>query len=205
MKTLFALLLLAAPAATLAADPDSCPCSADAEIDRVRHEIAAARLDKLLDLSPEQARALVPLIREAQQLKEKVRAEHDRRRPAITKALIQVRDDIRRDGVASEASAKALKEARAGLGTDKTRERMRELRDRVASILTPEQKQRLRQFDPRPLAGLGRDGSAREGSDELGSGRSRRHKRMGGKKGKRGPLMVVLSPEFLVLAESRAR
>ncbi|HCF57572.1 MAG TPA: hypothetical protein DFS52_06215 [Myxococcales bacterium] len=207
MKLLFALLLITAPAATFAAGRGDCQCGADAALEQVRHEIAAARLDKLLSLSDEQARALAPLIREAQQLKEQFRAEHDRRRPAITRALIQVRDDIRRDGVASESSAKVLRQARGELDTAKMRERMRELREQVATVLTSDQKQRLRQFDPRPLAGVSRDGAALEGRGERGPGQKngRGRQRMGGKKGKRGPLMVVLSPEFLALLESRAR
>lgn len=181
---------------------------ADPEIQKLHREIAAAKLDRALNLTHDQAGALLPLLKEAQKLHGELRADHERRRPEVIRALTTVRDEITRTGTVSEASRKALLDAR-GVGTHKeTREKMKALHEKAKQLLTPEQKSRMRDLNVRPIDDLGElaGGSGPEDDKESGP----HH----GPPGGRGPhlnrrhrmvLMIATSPEFVALVEARAR
>jgi len=99
--------------------PASAPAQAKSispEIRQLRNEIAAIKLDRVLNLTRDQVRALVPLLKQTSQLRDQLRAEQEKRKPEILQALTAVRDDLAKSGVVSEASRKALEQAR-GEGT----------------------------------------------------------------------------------------
>jgi Spy/CpxP family protein refolding chaperone len=204
MKRL-ALLLLAVlvPAASLAAAPNPRYAGPEGELNRLRQEVAAAKLDRLLNLTRDQARALQPVLKEAVQLQDLMRVEHEKRRPDIAKALASVRDDYLKVGTVSEASRKGLQDARGDAALKETKEKMRLLHQRVREILTPEQKGRLHEFNANPL-------DEREGgSEEMGQGFGGRHGHGGGD-GEHGArhgkaMKVAISPEFSALVDARAR
>lgn len=208
MKKLIAFALAALPALAAANPMGSGPLAADPELERLRHEIAAAKLDRLLDLSRDQARQLLPILKEGQALIDQMRADQAKRKPQVAAALTQIRDEIRKNGAASEASINALKQARGdGLRADH-REKMRALREKARTIATPDQLARLAQFDPRPAGGP--DGEVDEGGFG-GRGKGPGHHRgahhdgpMGGRH-QRHAMMMAVSPEFIALVEARAR
>ena len=206
----------------------------DPEVQKLRQEIGALKLDHALAPTRDQARALLPLLKEAQQAAEQLRADADKRRPAMLKALTAVRDDLRRTGVVSDASANALKDARSDLNLKQTRERLKELRQKARSILTVEQFEKLKNFDPAPIEeahpwmddgelagpgmGPGRHGFGPGGGPGFGPGGG-----PGGAPGGFGPgagphaggphgfgrqpmaLRLAISPEFIALVEARAK
>jgi hypothetical protein len=183
-----ALMLLAILVPTAAIAGTTSPAkSGEDELKTLRREIAAAKLDRQLDLSRDQARAMLPVLKEAVQLKGQMRAEHERRRPEIARALSSVRDDYLRVGQVSDADRKGLQEARGDSALKDTKEQMRGLRQRIRGMLTPDQKARLREFDASPL-----DGGRRHFQDERGERRAR-------------PMKTLLSAEFAGLVEGRAR
>lgn len=184
--------------------------AASPEVRQLRQEIAALRLDRLLNLTPEQARTLAPVLREGLQLKEQIQAEEQKRQPAIAKALTAVRDDLRRDGTVSEASRDALRQAQRDpkLKTQlmEARGKLKDIRQRIAAVLTPEQRQALRGFDARPLAGIGNCPDCPWDGQGPGRGKGRRGGKMGkGKGGGAAPLVFAMTPEFVSLVEARAR
>jgi len=210
MLRLALFLAMLAPVGALAAAPPSpVSCGPAPELEKLHREIAAAKLDKVLDLSRDQARALLPVVREAALLREELQADRQRHLPALVQALTAVRDDIRRSGVVSDASRKALREA-LGAGTrQKVREKIDALRAKARDALTAEQQEHLKQFDPRPIEELedeqlqgrppgphGPHGSKGGVEREAGHGPHR---------GRRAALMVAASPEFVALVEARAR
>jgi hypothetical protein len=204
MKTLLALALAALPAIA-AAHPEA---GADPEIQRLRREIAAAKLDRLLDLSRDQAQKLLPILKESQGLVAQQRAEQQKRKAQLVAALTQVRDDIRAKGVASESSIAALKQARGDAEMKQTFEAMRSLREKARAIATEEQVARLFSFDPNPAGGPDADeGGMGPGSDGgPGAGGPGKHRGHGGPHGRnRAAMMTVLSPEFVSLVEARAK
>jgi Spy/CpxP family protein refolding chaperone len=216
MKKLVILLALMLPAASFAADsaPASMPPppgdqvfpyhEMSPELLKLHHEIAAARLDKLLDLSRTQAAQLLPLIKQAQQVLEQGKADRKQRIPQIVQALTAVRDDILRTGVVSEASQKALRDAHGDKQQHQEfRQKLMALRDQGLRVLTADQRARLTKFSLRFLdhpGEFGPDGGSaqhdRPQTDKMGH--------------HRGPMehaamLVVLSSEFQSLLETRAR
>ncbi len=221
MKALLAsLLLVASPSVGLAAPPEA----PDPEVAKLHHEIAAAKLDRTLDLSRDQARTLLPILKQASQLRGQIRADMEKRKPAVVKALTAIRDDVQRSGTASDASLKALQDARGGNERQALRLEMRAMAERARGVLTDEQRERLRSFDPRPAAGLQDDDEPGMGPG-MGPGPGNGpmgHPMGGGMMGPghrgamgRGPqmhgphgralVMIALTPEFLQLLEARAR
>ncbi|MBI5544270.1 MAG: hypothetical protein HY901_10300 [Deltaproteobacteria bacterium] len=204
MKRLALLLAVVLPAAALAASagPGAKPTSSgpgDDELQKLKAEIAAAKLDRTLSVTRDQARALLPTLKEAQQLRAQIRAERDRRRPEIIRALTGVRDDLLKTGVVSEAGRKALQEARGEAILKQTRGKLRALHLKVRDQLTPEQRQRLRDFSPRPLEPKPEEEIDLEGSEPPGR---RGH---GKGPGLKRIFKIATSPEFLSLLEARAR
>lgn len=165
------------------------------EVRKLREEIAALKLDRSLNLTRDQARQLLPLLKETAALKDQLKAEQQKREPEIVKALTAVRDDLVKTGVVSEASRKALQLARGEGTLDDIRAKMRAVHDKTRTILNPEQKARLRGYDHHPLDESGEFEGGFEGAPAKNSSRARL-KRI---------LKVASSPEFIVLVEARAR
>lgn len=211
MKRLLVLALAALPAVAAANPFGHGRMAPDPELDHLRREIAAAKLDRLLDLSREQARQLLPLLKEGQALIDQIHADREKRKPQILAALTQVRDDIRKTGVASEAAVGALKQARGDAPMKDTHAKMRALREKARAVATQDQLSRLARFDPRPAGGpegeLGeRSMGAEAGPGPGPGGRGAMHH--GGHKGRehnRAAMMTAVTPEFVSLVEARAR
>ncbi len=185
------------------------PGEDDPEIQKLHREIAAIKLDKTLSLTRDQAKALLPVLDKADALRKIVEAERAKQKPEVARALAAIRDDVRRDGVASEASKKALREAR-GKGFKENRGELRELGEQIRTILTEEQKEKLKEFDPSPAGGLEKMRKHR-GKGE-GKGGKGMHGGHGGPGGPGGPggggrmlMQIALSPEFRDLVKARAK
>ncbi len=186
----------------------------DPEISRLHHEIAAAKLDKLLDLSRNQARDLLPLLKEAQQMREQLRTQREGHRKEIIAALTRVRDDIRATGEVSSGAKEALEKAHGDRPYSQAHQKMNGLRQKIYQVLTADQKEKLRKFDPRPY---GERLAVEPDQDSICPGPkfSRNHGHRGGPKGRRmhfkaGPryraaVMIALTPEFQTVLEKRAR
>lgn len=195
-RPLVAALMLI-PALALAR-PQGGGQAADPEIQKLQREIAAAKLDKTLELSRDQARALLPILDKADALRNELKAEREKNKPAVKAALNKIRDDIKRDGVASAESKKALREAR-GQGFRKYRGELKVLGEQVRELLTDEQKAKLADFS----TSEGGKGKGKRMGKRGGEG----GKKMDGKKRGSGRVLnhVVLSPEFRELVRERAR
>ena len=196
MKRLALLLAVLIPATALAG-----PMRDDPEIRKLRGEIAAVKLDRSLNLTRDQARALLPLLKEATALRDQIRAEQEKHRPEIVKALTAVRDDLVKTGVVSEPSRKALQAARGEEMKGDLRIKIQALHGKARDILNPEQKARLHEFDPKPIDGAGEFDVGGLGPDDKPEGRhgpgrgAKMHK----------AFRVATSPEFIGLVEVRAR
>jgi hypothetical protein len=203
MKHLALLLAVLTPALALAAGAQRPSQGPESELHKLRDEIAAAKLDRLLNLSREQARQVLPLLKEAQGIHDQLKAEHEKRRPEIARALVLVRDDILRVGQVSDASRKALLDARGDTALKDVREKMRGLHQRVRDALTPEQRERMHEFNPRPIDG---DRDEEMGGRGFGGGHHGKGDGRGEGMGhKRNALKTSVSLEFLALTEARAR
>lgn len=206
-------LVLSLPLASFAKGGMPLSSEFDPEISRLHHEIAAAKLDKLLELSRDQARDLLPLLKEAQQIREQLRTQRKGHRKEIIAALTRVRDDIRASGEVSSGAKEALKEAHGDRPFLQAHQKMDGLRQKIRKVLTADQKENLRKFDPRP-----RGKRVVENADQdfacpgpKFSGKHGRHGHKGrGMHFKAGPrhraaMMIALTPEFQTLLEERAR
>ncbi len=201
---------LALPAIASANPLGPGPIAADPEISQLRREIAAAKLDKLLDLSRSQAQQLLPILKEGQALVEQIRADREKRKPQILAALTQIRDDIRKNGVASEAAVAALKQARADTQMKDIHAKMRALREKARAVATQDQLSRLAQFDPHPAGepegDLDGEAPGRGPGGPEGHGPKMHHGgHMGEKRHHRAVMMTAVTPEFASLVQARAR
>lgn len=187
---LAALLLLAAsPAAAR-------PLSPSPEVAALREEIAALQVDRALALTPDQARALLPVLRQAAAGVQAFRARVESPDPALVAALTRARDELRAGGTISEATQQAIRDARKA-GMSVRRGDGPALRKQALAILTPAQVQALKSvrlgvgpgFPPGPG---GEDGAPGAGP---GRGAGRRLVMLG----------VLTSNAFLSLLESRVR
>jgi hypothetical protein len=192
-----AILLAAAPASAR-------PLTPSPEVAALRSEIAALQVDRALALTPDQARALLPVLRQAASQVQAFRARIESPDPALVAALTRARDELRAGGAISEGTQKAIRDARqsvmaAGRGEGQV------LRKQALAILTPAQLQALKTvrlgvgpgFPGGPGGPGGQDGPGEhEGSPGAGPARGGRRLVM---------LGVLTSDAFLSLVESRAR
>ncbi|MFN7132044.1 MAG: hypothetical protein ACK4N5_08170 [Myxococcales bacterium] len=186
-RILLTAVLALVPLAAFAGAPEH----ADPDVQKVHREIAALKLDKSLNLSREQAQALLPILEQADRLKADMHAERKKQKPEILRAMEQAREELRRDGKVSPATRQAMRQARSGPGHDALRDRAKELIKQAQTVLTPEQRQVVQTFNPRE-----------GGADEAHAGPRHGKQRRGGK----GlALKVALSPEFRELLKARAR
>lgn len=132
--------------------PGGGACDLPSEVLALRQEIAAIKLDMLLDLTAEQAKAIHPLAKKAQARKSAIDGEKKKREPAFIAAMVDARDDLKRDGKVSEATAQKLREAKGQVDFRAIHEEFEAMRVQVEAILTDEQKAAFATFDPRPLA-----------------------------------------------------
>jgi hypothetical protein len=160
------------------------------EVVALRIEIAALQLDRALALTPDQARALLPLLQKGAAEAQSIRARMETADPALVAALTRARDELRSGSPVSESSRQAIAAARKGeLGA--ARGELRSLRKQALSILTPAQ------VDALDTVQLGAGPETHSGSPEAGRRRG---------PGRRLVLGRVLTSEaFLALVEARAR
>ncbi|MGC4122549.1 MAG: hypothetical protein QM765_49835 [Myxococcales bacterium] len=195
MKKLALLLALAlVPALALAQSKTLSP-----EVRKLRNEIAALKLDRAMNLTKDQARQLLPLLRETAAVRDQLRAEQEKREPEIVKALAAVREDLVKTGVVSEANRKNLEQARGEVAMNDLRARMRSISEKMRTLLNPEQKARLSAYDHHPVDEVrefeGGFGEA-DRPAKAGAGRGSKLKKI---------LKVAASPEFIALVEARAK
>src|SRR5512137_3202431 len=106
-----ALLLATAPASAR-------PLTPSPEVAALRAEIAALQIDRALALTPDQARALLPVLRQAAAQVQAFRAKVESPDPALVAALTRARDELRAGGAVSEGTEKAMRDARqAGMAS----------------------------------------------------------------------------------------
>lgn len=122
------------------------------EVLALRQEIAAIKLDRLLDLTKDQAQAIHLLTLQAQARKDEIEREKKKREPLFIEAMTAARDDLKRDGKVSDATAQKLRDARGEMDVRALRDEFEQLRAQVDAILTDDQKAAFFSFDPRPLA-----------------------------------------------------
>ncbi len=191
-----AAALLAFPAVPAAARP----VTPDPEVAALRGEIAALQVDRALSLSPEQARALLPVLRKAAAEVQSFRDRMAAPDPALVAALTRARDELRAGGAVTPATQDAIRQAfRARWKGD--RGEARALRDQAFAILTPAQVASLRSVrlgvGAGPAPGAGPDDGAPGAGPGRGPGRGM---------GRRLLLLGVLTSDpFLALVEARAR
>jgi hypothetical protein len=185
----------------LAATPVSArPLAPSPEVAALRGEIAALQVDRALALTPDQARALLPVLRQAASQVQAFRARIESPDPALVAALTRARDELRAGGSLSESTQQSIREARQA-GMAERRGEGQSLRKQALAILTPAQLQALKgvRLGVGPGPGLpggpgGPGGDA--GSPGAGPGRG----------GRRLVLLGVLTSDpFLSLVEARAR
>jgi hypothetical protein len=180
------LLLAAAPAAAR-------PLAPSPEVAALRTEIAALQVDHALALTPDQARALLPVLQQAAAQVQAFRARVEGTHPALVAALTRARDELRAGGPVSPEAAQAIRDARrSGMAPD--RDAGKALRAQALAILTPAQQQALQSV---PLgAGPGfAGGKANQDGAGPGRGVGRRLVMLG----------VLTSDPFLALVAARAR
>ncbi len=134
-KTMTLLACALVPAGALAAPSD--------QVHALRQELAALQLDHALNLTQQQAQALLPLLRGAKAKVEERKAQWAASEPAVAAALTQAIADVKASGAVSDATLQALQFARGGSpGT--LRQDMASFRQQARQILTAEQLQALR-------------------------------------------------------------
>ncbi len=189
MSTRIALALcLLAPAATLAAP--------SAEVKALREEVAALQLDHALNLTQQQARALLPILQAARARVQAMQAQREAAQPAIAAALAQAVADLKATGVVAPTTVEALRAAGGGPGT--LRQDLKGFLQQARALLTPEQLASLR--TARLGAGMP---PAPEGPAGMMAGREGRPGRMGGLR-RLAMLHTVVSDPFLSLVQARA-
>ena len=162
LKTTFSALCvtMALASGAMAAPPHPPPgpppgapgCAPSSEVLALRQEIAAIKLDLALALSAEQARAIHAIALQAQARKDAIEAEKESRESLLIAAMTAARDDLKRDGKVSEATAQKLLQARGKSDFRAIHEEFESMRAQVDAILTDAQREAFATFDPRPLS-----------------------------------------------------
>lgn len=188
-SALAALLVLAATPALAR------PLAPAPEVQALREEIAALQVDRALALTPDQARALLPVLRETATQVQAFRARVESPDPALVAALTRARDELRAGGAVSEGTQAAVRDARRA-GMAGRRGEGPALRQQALAILTPAQVEAMKtvQLGVGPRFGRGPGGEGSPGAGPVRGG------------GRRLMLLGVLTSDpFLSLVEARAR
>lgn len=162
------------------------------QVQALRREIAALQLDHALDLTPQQAQALLPQLRDA---KAKVDAFHSQRtatEPARVAALTQAVADLKANGSVSASTLDALQAARAG-ARGPLRDELRSFWQQAMQVLTADQLQALKSAK----LGLGPARSPTEAGPMGAPG----HRHLGRRL---LVLRTLLSDDFVSLVQARA-
>ena len=96
-----------------------------------------------MNVSAEQAKALLPILQNASTQLKALKAQRDASQPALVAALTQARDELRSTGAISESTRQAMKSARGG-AAGAMRQDLQALHQQVNQILTPQQIQALK-------------------------------------------------------------
>ncbi len=181
----------------------------DADLKALRLEIAALQVDHALNLTRDQARSLLPVLREGAQQVKQMQSARAANKPALLAALTRARDELRATGSVSPATQESVRTARGEGQFKAVHEKVRGLREQAMQILTPQQKEALHQVQlgvmgPGPgFAGAeaggfeGMPGAAEAGMPGAGHGRGFfKHAVLA---------RVVVSDPFISLVEARAR
>jgi hypothetical protein len=177
----------------------------DQNLEAIRLEIASLQVDHALNLTRDQAKALLPVLREGATHFQQVKQAREANKPALLAALTRARDELRSTGAISEGTRQAVRAARGDGQFKAEHQKMRELKDRAMQILTPQQKEVLEQTQlgvgmgagvgPEQMGGFG--GGEEIAKEEGHHGRGfMKHMIMA---------RVVVSDPFLALVEARAR
>lgn len=172
------------PAGALAAPSD--------QVQALRQELAAVQLDHALNLTQQQAQALLPLLQGMKAKVEERKARWAASEPAVAAALAQAVADVKASGAVSDATLQALKSARGGSpGT--LRQDMAALWQQARQVLTAEQLQALRsvRLGIRPVPSPADATWARAGGGPHPGGRFR-------------VMHTLLSDPFVALVQARA-
>ncbi len=158
------------------------------DVRALRQQVAALQIDHALNLTQQQARALLPLLQKAQAQVQDLEARRQAAQPALTAALTQAVSDLRATGTVSPAAVDAVNAARPVRGT--LRSELRSVWQEARQILTPEQLQALKAT----RLGVPPPATASSSSDGARAGFGRRFRLM----------HAVLSDAFISLVQARA-
>jgi hypothetical protein len=173
-------LLALLPAAALAAPND--------QLQSLRTQIVALQLDHTLDLSKQQAQALLPLLKSAKAQVDAFEAQQAAAEPALASALNQAVSDLRSTGAVSPSTAQAVNAARPS--RQALHDQLRSTWQQAQQILTPAQRDAVRST----RFGIPQDATAAPpaGGPHRGPGR---HFMM---------MHAALSDAFIALVQARA-
>ena len=156
----------------------------------LHQEIAALQVDHALNLTPQQAQSLLPLLTDARGKLAALKAERTSAEPSLTAALTQAVADLKASGAVSPTTAQAVQAARGGLPATFRRD-VRAFWQQAKPILTADQLQALKVVK----LGVAPPASAAAAPRGHGHGRFARRLRV---------MHTLLSDEFLALVQARA-
>lgn len=185
LRTRLAVLAcLLVPSISLAASTDADP------LHSLRQQVAALQLDHALNLTQAQAKALLPLLQDAQSKVKAAKAQWTASQPAMVAAFTQAVADLKANGAVSDATLQAAQAAR-GTGAGTLRQDMKAIWQQAKQILSADQVQTLKTVK----LGLGRPAPAADAGKPAG----------GHGPGRRFHLMhAFLSDSFVSLVQARA-
>ncbi len=131
-----ASILATAVGAVLLSTPAAAAPSGD--VRALHQEVVALQLDRALNLTADQARALLPLLQQAQAEVQTLKSQQAAAQPALIAALTQARNEVHDTGVISDTTRQAIKAARGSAFTT-FRDDMKAIRQQVLQVLTPDQ------------------------------------------------------------------
>jgi len=137
------MLRLRALALTCTLIPASALAAPNSQVLALRQEIAALQLDHTLNLSKQQAQALLPEIQEAKAKVEAFKSQMTASEPARVAALTQAVADLKATGTISDSTAQALQAAGPGsAGT--LRQNLKSFWEQARQVLNSSQLQSLK-------------------------------------------------------------
>jgi hypothetical protein len=163
------------------------------QVHALRQEIAALQLDRTLNLTQQQAQALLPEIQDAKAKVAAFKTQQGPSEPARVAALTQAVADIKASGTVAASTTQALQAARSGTaGT--LRQELRSLWQQAQQVLTANQIQELKTVKL-GLGQLSSPDAAASSTPHGGRGHSSRRFFV---------LRTLLSDDFVALVQARA-
>ena len=208
-RLMFAMVAAVLPAAIAFAETDK-------DILALRLEIAALQADHALNLTRDQAKALLPLLREGAAEAKQIKAEHEGSRAALLAALTKARDELKATGTVSEGTRELVGAAHGSAQLKNHMAKLGDLRAKAKQILTPAQVEALHAAPFGLSLGIGPEGGfaghggvgggfGGEFGMEEGAAQGPRHGRGPGLMRHMILGHVVTSDAFIALVEARAR